>query len=79
MATIGISAAKMHFSALLRRAAVGEEVTLTKHGKPIARLIGAHPVDRLSPKQAVEALKALREGTSLDGLSWKALSDEGRR
>jgi prevent-host-death family protein len=79
MITIGVSAAKTHFSALLEHVAAGEEVTLTRHGKPVARLVGTHSIERMRADQAIEALKALREGTTLGGLSWKALRDEGRR
>jgi len=35
-------------------------------------------VDPEQTKRVVEMLKLLREGTNLDGLSWKALRDVGR-
>jgi len=77
MITVGAFEAKTHLSALLDRVAGGEEVVITKHGKPVARLVGAHSADRADA--AVEELKSLRKGTTLGGLSWKDLRDEGRR
>jgi prevent-host-death family protein len=78
MLTVGAFEAKTHLSALLDRVAAGEEVVITKHGKPIARLVAAHHVDRERAKQAFERLKELRKGTTLGGLSWKELRDAGR-
>ena len=58
--------------------AAGEEVVITKHGKPVARLMGAQHLDRARVNSAFKKLKALRKGTTLGGLSWKELRDKGR-
>jgi prevent-host-death family protein len=79
MITVGAFEAKTHLSMLLDRVAAGEEVIITKHGKPIARLVSARSVDHARIDAAFEQLKLLRKGTTLGGLSWKALRDEGRR
>ncbi len=79
MTVIGALEAKTHLSELLDRAASGEEIVITKHGKPVARLVGAQPFDRKRAEEAYKKLIELREGTTLGGLSWKALRDEGRR
>ena len=39
METVGSFEAKTHLPQLLERAAKGEEFTITKHGKPVARLV----------------------------------------
>jgi prevent-host-death family protein len=78
MITLGAFEAKTHLSALLDRVAAGEEVLITKHGKPVARLIGAARSDRARADDAFDRLRTLRRGTTLGGLSWKALRDEGR-
>jgi len=78
MITVGAFEAKNRLSALLEQVAGGEEVVITKHGKPIARLVGAGKFDRQRADEAFERLKELRRGTTLGGLSWKALRDEGR-
>lgn len=78
MITVGAFEAKTHLSTLLDRVAAGEEVIITKHGKPVARLVGARHIDRARVNEAFEKLKTLRKGTTLGGLSGKALRDEGR-
>ena len=79
MISIGAFEAKTHLSSLLERVAAGEEVVITKHGKPLARLVGATDLDASRSGDAFERLKQLRKGVTLDGLSWQALRDEGRR
>ena len=77
MTTVGSFEAKTNFSALLERAERGEEFVITRRGKPVAKLV---PIDSASANRAadaVEQLKKLREGTTLGGLSWKELRDEG--
>jgi prevent-host-death family protein len=46
MITVGVFEAKTHLSSLLDRVAEGEEVVITKHGKPVARLVSAVRIDR---------------------------------
>jgi len=79
MITVGAFEAKTHLSNLLERVAEGEEVVITKHGKPVARLVSALQIDRERVNQAFEKLKLLRKQTTLGGLSWQALRDAGRR
>jgi prevent-host-death family protein len=79
MITISASEAKNRLSALLDRIAAGEQIVITKHGKPVARLVGALSSDRARVSQAFEALKTLRKRTTLDGLPWKELRDNGRK
>jgi prevent-host-death family protein len=43
MAEVGVHEAKTHFSELLRRVAAGEEIVVTRSGKPVARLVPARP------------------------------------
>jgi len=79
MITVGAFEAKTHLSALLEKVANGEEVVITRHGKPVARLTRIDQFDRARADAAFEELKRLREKTTLGGLSWKELRDEGRR
>jgi prevent-host-death family protein len=62
---------------LLDRVAAGEEVVITKHGRPVARLIAAHRVDQVRANEAFAKLKALRKGSILGGPSWRVRRDEG--
>jgi prevent-host-death family protein len=79
MITVGVFEAKTRLSSLLDRVAEGEEVVITKHGKPVARLVNAVRIDRERVNDAFEKLKLLRKQTTLGGLSWQALRDAGRR
>jgi prevent-host-death family protein len=79
MITVGVFEAKTHLSSLLDRVAEGEEVVITKHGKPMARLVSAVRIDRERVNDAFEKLKLLRKQTTLGGLSWQTLRDAGRR
>jgi prevent-host-death family protein len=79
MITVGAFEAKTHLSSLLDRVAEGEEVVITKHGKPVARLVSAAQIDRERVNKAFEKLKLLRKQTTLGRLRWETLRDEGRR
>lgn len=76
-AVIGAFEAKTHLSALLDRVERGEEVVITKHGRPVARLL---PVARPAPQAQVAVERLLQIGGSqrLD-TDWRLLRDEGRR
>ena len=79
MATVGAFEAKTKFSALLDRAERGEQIFITRRGKPVARLAGIDSDAARRATHAIEQLRKLREGTTLGGLSWKELRDEGRK
>ncbi len=79
MITVGAFEAKTRLSSLLDKVAAGEEVVITKHGKPVARLVSAQRSDQTRVHEAYEKLRKLRKTTTLGGLSWKGLRDEGRR
>lgn len=80
MEIVGSFEAKTHLPQLLERAAKGEEFTITKHGKPVARLVPPRPA-KVAPdaKAAVEAMKAFRKGRSLGELSIREMIEDGRR
>jgi prevent-host-death family protein len=79
MAAFGIADAKLKFSSLVERAAAGEDITITKHGRPVVKIVRAAPHDPKAALKAFEELLEMRKGSTLGGLDWKALRDEGRR
>jgi prevent-host-death family protein len=81
METIGAFEAKTHLSALLERVAHGERFTISRHGKPVARLVPIEPDDLASRRAAVARLKtfAKEHNLTLGGIDWRELRDEGRR
>ena len=75
---IGAYEAKTHFSALLDRVARGEQITITKHGRPVARLVPVGDADVERRRAAIARIKELRKGQTL-GVPVKQLIEEGRR
>lgn len=79
MATVGSFEAKTKFSALLERVEHGEQILITRRGKPVARLVPIATARKAKVSAAMEKLRKLREGTTLGGLGWKELRDAGRK
>jgi prevent-host-death family protein len=79
MIEVGAYQAKTQLSSLLDRVEHGEEVRITRHGRPVARLVPEREIDRAAIDKAIAELKQIRKGARLDGLSWKELRDAGRR
>jgi prevent-host-death family protein len=80
MSTIGAYEAKTRFSQLLERVAAGEEITITKHGRPVARLIPAALASSIeSRRAAIQRMRELASHHRLDGLSVRELIAEGRK
>ena len=77
--TIGAFEAKNRLSELLQLVENGQEVTITRHGKAVARLVPADDVGRDKVKEALEWLKRTRKERRLDGLTIKELINEGRK
>jgi prevent-host-death family protein len=78
--TVGAYEAKTHFSELLERAAGGEEITITRHGNPVARLVPIQTRNSTeSRRQSIEEMRLLAARTDLAGLNVKDLIAEGRR
>ena len=78
--TIGLFEAKTHLSELVARAEQGEEVIITRHNRPVARIVPFVASER-EPAARRAALKALLKSAAGRRLcmDWKALRDEGRR
>ena len=79
MIKVGAFEAKTQLSALLERVAAGEDVLITKHGRPVARLTKADTADRADADAAIMRLKELRKGVTIGAGGWKAARDEGRK
>jgi prevent-host-death family protein len=83
MHTVGSYEAKTHLPQLLERVEHGETITITRHGKPVARLVPAvASTPRPDSDAAIAAMIAFQEqeGPTLGGkLTIRDLIDEGRR
>lgn len=82
MREIGAFEAKNKFGQLLDWVASGEEVTITRHGKEVARLVPAKPgFNRDEARAAVRRIRERAEQLKLgsfDWAEWKAFRDESR-
>lgn len=78
--TVGAYEAKTHLSELLEKVEAGEEIIITKHGAPVAKLV---PVKKEASAEqraaAIRRIQKLGTGLSLAGLKIKDLIAEGRR
>jgi prevent-host-death family protein len=80
MRTVAAFDAKNRLGSLLDMVERGEEITITRHGKPVARLVALGETDRVSEAQAAAArIRERRKGVTLDGISIRELIDEGRK
>ena len=79
MATVGSYEAKTHLPRLLDRVAAGEEITITRHGVPVAQLMPAKCGEIADLRAVIDRLRAFRDQHPLKGESIRELIDEGRR
>jgi prevent-host-death family protein len=80
MNEVGVFEAKTKLSALLDRVEKGEEIIITRHGKPVARLTApARRWTKESVQAAVDRIKELRKDNRLGpDLTIQDLLDESR-
>ena len=79
MDTIGSFDAKTNFSALLERVERGEQIVITRRGKPVARLVPVASSAKGKVSDAMAKLRELRKGATIGTSSWKELRDAGRK
>lgn len=76
--TIGTFEAKNRFSELVERVSRGGEVTITRHDKPVARLVAVDGAGAADRQGVVDDWLAIRKRYRLRDLSLRELVDEGR-
>ena len=82
MATVGAFEAKTHFAQLLQRVEGGEEITITRRGRVVARLVPA--ATEPDTEAALATFRRLRERARRSGLGkfdwakWRAYRDQDR-
>lgn len=86
MQTVSVAQAKSQFSSLLHSVELGQEVVVTRHGKPVARLVPETGVAisqtmGADESQVLDQLAQARQRLSavVEFADWKTLRDEGRR
>lgn len=80
--SVGAFEAKTHFSQLIERVRHGEEIFITRRGKPVAKLVPPDDYASLeAAKEAVQRLRVLAKEMQLDQFDWeewKSYRDEGK-
>jgi prevent-host-death family protein len=87
MATVPAFEAKTKFGELLDRVLEGEEIVITRHEKPVARLIAEGGQNLADIRRAAEGLEALQSEIAASSkrsgkLTWKVFKSavaEGRK
>ena len=80
MESVGAYEAKTHLPQLLDRVASGEEIQITRNGRPVARLV-PEPAEEITDIHTVIAqIREFRKGRKLGGdITIRELIEEGRR
>lgn len=79
MRQVGTFEAKNRLSALLDLVQTGEEIEITRNGKPVARLVPAEGRDIQGARDAAAVLRAIRSQARTGPESLKELVTWGRR
>ena len=80
MREVGAFEAKNRLGTLLDWVERGEEVVITRRGKPVARLVPEGPrVDREAAREAAHRIRGMSRGVRLGGIEIKDLIEDGRR
>ena len=80
--SIGLFEAKTHLSELVARAEQGEEVIITRHNRPVAKIVPVHPVaddSRARHERAVDEMIQFRKRYRLGGIAASELIEDGRK
>jgi prevent-host-death family protein len=82
MGQIGAFEAKNTLGTLLDRVERGEEIVITRHGKPVARLVpSSGAIDRVQARIAAKRLRDRAKTLKLGSMDWETLKadrDAGR-
>lgn len=78
-ATVSSYEAKTKLPELLRRAAGGERIIITRRGQPMAELVPIAKPQAMTVDQAISQIRKLGSRHSLKGLSIREMIEDGRR
>ena len=80
MESVGAYEAKTHLPQLLDRVASGEEIQITRNGRPVARLVPEPAEETSDIRSVIAQIREFRKGRRLgDDLTIRELIEEGRR
>jgi prevent-host-death family protein len=77
MSSVNLAVAKAHLSELINKVEAGEEVVITRHGRPVARVVPATPVKQPVPlERLAELRKSLPPRKGSSAIELRKLRDE---
>lgn len=79
MEHVGVYDAKTRLPSLLEKVRKGQQVTITKHGVPIALIVPYRVSASPSIDETIAKIKKLRKGVSLGGQTVRQAMEKGRR
>ena len=79
MSSVGVFQAKAKLSELLDQVERGAEVTITRHGHPVARLVPAKEAAEADRSQAAATMRTFRKSIKIGRIDLKAVIAAGRR
>ncbi len=80
MESVGAYQAKTHLARLLDRVAKGEEIQITRNGRPIARLVPERAEEATDIRSVIAQIRESRKGRKLgNDITIRELIEEGRR
>lgn len=79
METASVSELKTHLSRFIVLVEQGQQIIVTKDGKPVATISPYQDEGKQAMDHIIKRMKELRKGQRLGGLTYKELRDEGRR
>lgn len=79
MLTVNSEEINAPLSSLLEQVTKGEQVTITQHGIPIARIVPVSETDRAAVGEVIEQIKEFQKAHRLNGLSIRDMINEGRK
>ncbi len=79
MSSVGVFQAKARLSELIDQVLKGSEVTITRHGNPVARLVPAKAEAEVDRSEAVAALRKFSKAIKVGRIDLKSIVAAGRR
>lgn len=79
MSNVSVSQAKTRLSELINQVQRGAEVTITRHGNPVARLVPAKATAGADRNRAAAAMRAFSKGIKVGRIDLKSIIAAGRR
>lgn len=79
MASVGVFEAKAKLSELIEQALAGKDVVITRHGRPVVRIVAEKAPDPKGVKAAIAEVRRFRRTLRTGRIDMRALIAQGRR